>query len=234
MLGYEVDPALLRPLVPSGVELDTDDDRHFVSVVAFRFLDARLFGVPVPFHRDFDEINLRFYARRRIDQTLRRGVVFIKEIVPLRALASVARIAYGERYVARPMRHMSGLGGETPASDAPEGLVEHSWRERSDWHRVRATAARAAEAPEAGSHEEFITEHYWGYTARRNGGTVEYRVSHPRWNVRRAEEAALECDVAAVYGREFAAPLAAAPASAFVADGSTVAVHRPTAMRPRR
>src|SRR5690606_40211851 len=91
MLNYDVDPAVLRPLVPHGVELDTWEGRYLVSVVGFQFLDTRLLGVPVPFHRDFDEINLRFYVRRRADDGWRRGVVFVKEIVPRRALAAVAR-----------------------------------------------------------------------------------------------------------------------------------------------
>ncbi|WP_081883480.1 YqjF family protein, partial [Glycomyces tenuis] len=234
MLNYEVDPAVLRPRVPRGVELDAHDGRHFLSAVAFQFLDTRLLGVPVPFHRDFDEINLRFYVRRRADEGWRRGVVFVKEIVPRRTLAAVARIAYGERYVARPMRHRINLPGEARSgADAPEGLVEYSWHERSGPQRVRATVSGAAETPAEGSHEEFITEHYWGYTARRHGAAVEYHVTHPRWNVRRADDAALECDVEAVYGREFAPPLAAAPASAFLADGSAVTVHRPTRMRAR-
>lgn len=235
MLNYEVDPAVLRPRVPGGVELDEQDGRHFLSVVGFRFLDTRLMGVPVPLHRDFDEINLRFYVRRRVEEGWRRGVVFVKEIVPRRALAAVARLAYGERYVARPMRHRLGVPGEAPSSaDVPEGLVEYSWRERSGRQRVAAAVSGAVAPAEPGSHEEFITEHYWGYTALRSGGTAEYHVSHPRWDLWRADGAVLECDAGSVYGREFAGPLAAKPVSAFVADGSAVTVHRPVKIRSSR
>lgn len=223
MLSYAVDPAALRPLVPRGVELDTWDGTHLVSMVGFRFLDTRLLGVPVPFHRDFDEINLRFYVRRRAADGWRRGVVFVKEIVPRPALAAVARLAYGENYVARPMRHRIDLhDGEV----TPGGLVEYSWRDAGAWHHVRATAVGSAQPLVEGSHEQFVTEHYWGYAAQRGGGSVEYRVEHPSWQVRQARDPGLECDVEHVYGRPFVESLAAEPVSAFVADGSAVTVRR--------
>jgi len=81
------------------------------------------------------------------------------------------------------------------------------------------------------SEEEFITEHYWGYTRQRDGGTVEYRVAHPRWNVWTATDARLDGDLALVYGDEFARVLAGPPRSAFVADGSPVVVFSPTRIR---
>ncbi|MBA8807902.1 YqjF family protein [Promicromonospora sukumoe] len=223
MLSYEIDPDVLRPLVPPGVELDTWDGRHLVSMVGFQFLDTRLLGVPVPFHRDFDEINLRFYVRRRADDGWRRGVVFVREIVPRWALATVARVVYGENYVARPMRHRIDLhDGEV----TPGGLVEYSWHDARAWHHLRATTEGPAQPLVPGSQEEFVTEHYWGYAAQRGGGTVEYRVEHPSWQVRQARDPALECDVEQVYGRPFVESLAGEPFSAFVADGSPVVVRR--------
>lgn len=225
MLNYEADPAVLRPLVPRGVELDTWGGKHFVSVVGFQFLDTRLLGVPVPFHRDFDEINLRFYVRRRADDGWRRGVVFVKEIVPRPALAAVARAVYGEKYVARPMRHRIDLAADR---DTPDGVVEYSWRDGGAWHHVRATTQGDAQPLVEGSQEQFITEHYWGYAAQRGGGTVEYRVEHPSWHVWQAADPSLGCDVEQVYGRAFVESLAAEQVSAFVADGSPVVVRRGT------
>lgn len=227
MLSYEIDSAVLRPLVPRGVELDTWDGRYLVSVVGFQFLDTRLLGVPVPFHRNFDEINLRFYVRRRADEGWRRGVVFVKEIVPRWPLAAVARVAYGEKYVARPMRHRIDLHDD---SVTPDGVVEYSWRDAGAWHRVGATAEGGAQPLVEGSQEQFITEHYWGYAAQRGGGSVEYRVEHPSWQVWQARDPVLECDVEQVYGSPFVESLAAEPVSAFIADGSAVVVRRGTAM----
>jgi uncharacterized protein YqjF (DUF2071 family) len=223
MLNYEVDPALLRPLVPAGTELDAWEGLTLASVVGFRFLDTRVLGAPIPFHRDFDEVNLRFYVRRRADEgAWRRGVVFVKEIVPRLAIAAVARACYNEPYVALPMRHRLDMSG---AAEGRTGSVAYEWRYAGHWHGLAVETDGAAFPIEPGSEEEFVTEHYWGYTAQRDGGCKEYQVEHPRWNVWRAAAARLDCDVASVYGPGFAAFLAGRPRSAFVADGSAVTVY---------
>src|SRR5580700_8862590 len=104
MLNYEVDGTLLTGFIPPGTVLDSFHGRTYVSLVGFQFLRTKLFGLlPVPFHTDFDEVNLRFYVRRKEGQEERRGVVFIAEIVPKRAIAQLARFAYGENYVSLPM-----------------------------------------------------------------------------------------------------------------------------------
>src|SRR6185295_273969 len=105
MLNYEIDPAILRRFVPRGTELDAWNGKTFVSLVGFLFLNTRVMGLPIPFHENFEEINLRFYVRRKADEGWRRGVVFIKEIVPRAAIAWVARWLYNENYVALPTGH---------------------------------------------------------------------------------------------------------------------------------
>ncbi|HEX6910706.1 MAG TPA: DUF2071 domain-containing protein [Longimicrobium sp.] len=220
MLNYEVDPALLRPLVPPGTELDVWGGVTYASVVGFLFQRTKVLGIPIPFHRDFEELNLRFYVRRRGPEGWRRGVVFVKEVVPRFAIAAVARWVYNENYVALPMRHRVELSAQTG------GSVEYGWRTGGRWSAVRAQVRGPARPLVEGSEEEFITEHYWGYAAQRDGGCVEYQVEHPRWNVWRAESAALDADVAALYGPAFAEPLAGPPRSALVADGSPIVVRQ--------
>jgi uncharacterized protein YqjF (DUF2071 family) len=223
MLNYEVEPAILESRVPRGTELDGWQGRTFVSMVGFRFLDTRVRGWAIPFHRNFEEVNLRFYVRRLGEDGWRRGVVFVREIVPRWAIATLARLVYGENYLALPMRHRQDL----PQGEASiRGLVEYGWQHKGRWNALSARIAGAARPPAPGSQEEFITEHYWGYAAQRDGGTVEYRVEHPPWPVWRASDCALDCDVAALYGPEFAPSLSGAPSSAFVAAGSPVIVRR--------
>ena len=221
LLNYAVDPDLLRPYLPERTELDSWHGSTFVSLVAFRFLDTRVRDVAIPWHRDFEEVNLRFYVRRPAPDGTRRGVVFVKEIVPRRAIAWVARAVYGERYVALPMRHQVSRPNEHLAS---AGRVEYAWRSDGRWNRLAASTAGVAELPPEGSEESLVTEHYWGYTQRRGGGTLEYRVEHPPWRVWRATSSELECDVAGLYGSAFAPYLDGPPHSAFVADGSPVTV----------
>ena len=102
ILNYTVDPRLLAPFVPLGTEIDFENGETFLSVVGFLFLDTRLLGLPIPLYRDFEEVNLRFYVRRKSADTWRRGVVFIRELVPRRAIALIARACYGENYLAGP------------------------------------------------------------------------------------------------------------------------------------
>jgi uncharacterized protein len=224
MLNWRVDPSLLAPLVPRGTQLDAWNGATFVSVVGFLFRDTLLLGLPIPLHRDFEEVNLRFYVRREASGEVRRAVTFVREIVPRRAIATVARLAYNEPYVALPMRH---LLGPSSGADAAPAEVEYAWRQRGGWSRLRVEPTGSARVIAAGSEEEFITEHYWGYTRQRDGSTVEYQVTHPRWRVWSVREATLAADVAALYGPAFVSVLSSPPDSAFLADGSAIAVHMP-------
>ncbi|MBI1761343.1 MAG: DUF2071 domain-containing protein [Acidobacteria bacterium] len=226
MLNYEVDARLLFPFLPRGTELDYWQERCYISMVGFLFLNTRLLGLPIPFHRNFEEINLRFYVRRKAPDGWRRGVVFIKEIVPRRAIATLARLVYNENYVARPMRHKVQRGPEDAALLVPNSAVEYGWREGHAWQRLRVNITDAPQPPSSGSEAEFITEHYWGYAAQRDGSCVEYQVEHPPWLVWQAQSSLFECDVARVYGPQFVDTLSGKPFSAFVAAGSPIVVRR--------
>lgn len=220
MLNFAIDPRALRPFVPRGTELDDFNGQTFISVVGFLFLNTRVCGIAIPLHRDFEEVNLRFYVRRKGSEGWRRGVAFIREIVPRRAIAWTARAVYGENYVALPMRHLLA-----PSAAAPDEVL-YGWRFGGRECSIRMTAAGQPRAAEPGSEAEFITEHYWGYARRRGDRTTEYRVDHPRWRIREAASAALDLDAATLYGPAFAGALQARPASAFLADGSPVTVMR--------
>ncbi len=236
MLNYAVDPVILEPLVPAGTKLDLWHGQAYVSVVGFRFLDTRVLGLPIPFHRDFEEVNLRFYVRRRVDDQWRRGVVFVKELVPRAAIAWVARALFNENYQAVPMsfRMEAFPGGPIPESGpADPRSVCYSWRFQGRENRLRILVddrlpvrACRRDPIEPGSQTEFITEHYFGYSRQKDGGTLEYRVYHPRWRTWPVREARLECDVSSLYGEAFKSCLCEVPASAILADGSEVTVYR--------
>jgi uncharacterized protein len=219
IFNYVIDPALLASRVPAGTEIDFLDGRTFVSLVGFRFEGTRLFGVPIPFHRNFDEVNLRFYVRRREGTEWRRGVVFIKELVPRWAVATVARVLYNENYVTCPMRSAISL----PDGPDGSGSVEYGWRLGGE-HRMHADIRGVPAPPTSGSVEEFIIEHYWGYVVQRDRSTRQYHVEHPAWRVWPAISARFDGDPAACYGPEFAALLTGPPDSALVAEGSPISV----------
>ena len=223
MLNYQVDPAVLHALVPRHTVLDLWNGRAIASVVGFRFLRTRLLGAPIPLHRNFEEVNLRFYVRHTTSSgDVRRGVVFVRELVPKAAIAMVARLAYNEPYWALPMR---STVPRTPVDDP--GCVSYQWRTGSRWQHLSAMASGRPALPASASEESFITEHFWGYTRQRDGATVEYEVEHPRWRVWAATESSLDADVPRLYGSSFARALAVSPVSAFIAEGSAVTVFRP-------
>jgi uncharacterized protein YqjF (DUF2071 family) len=221
MFNYEMDPSLLVPLVPHGTELDTWNGTAYASIVAFQFQRTRILGIPVPLHRDFEEANLRFYVRYRSGAELRRGVVFMREIVPRRAVAALARWLYNEPYRALPMR--------STVETMPHLAVQYAWQLSGNWHTVAARAGQPLALPAAGSFEQFIAEHYWGYTRQRDGSTIEYHVAHPPWAVAPADSHRIDADLTVLYGPALAARLAK-PVSVFLANGSPVTVSRPVSL----
>ena len=126
---------------------------------------------PYSFHTRFEEINLRFYVRRtEPDGTYKRGVVFIREFVPRRAIAYVAKRFYEEPYTAIPTNRRIQL--------SPRSLkVGYGWDLGGRSHSLSVEAAPIPHHILSNSEEDFITEHYWGYTGHR-GRTSEYQVTY--------------------------------------------------------
>jgi hypothetical protein len=219
MLNYDVDPSLLQRFVPSGTELDLWRGRAFISLVGFRFLNTKVLGISVPFHSNFEEVNLRLYVRRLDGPLIKRGVVFIREIVPRWAIATLARALYNENYISLPMSHQ--------ISHSDDGLsVGFQWKNGYHWNRISLTAKGAPTVPVPDSAEQFITEHYWGYSRQPDGGCTEYQVAHPPWRVWRTPDARFEGDMDELYGKDLGAVIKATPSSAFLAEGSEVTVYR--------
>lgn len=217
-LNYVVEPYLLLPYVPVGTILDSYEGKTYLSLVGFRFCKTRLRGkFAVPFHTEFEEVNLRFYVRREVGSELRRGVVFIKEIVPKPAITLTARFAYGENYVSLPMKHEI-----VNAADYRE--VEYSWKHRGNWMRLFARSGGVAQLPAENSLAQYITEHYWGYSRQKSESTLEYQVTHAQWPVRLAAEAGFVGNGAELYGRELGAVISVKPDSAYIANGSPIEV----------
>ena len=234
MVQYQVRPEVLLRRLPPGVELDLYAGRCFVSLVGFVFDRVRILGVPVPGHTRFDEVNLRFYVRRPMpDGAFRRGVVFVREIVPKPAITMVARTLYGEAYATAPTSHRwSTEGPEARAVRHGEKPLEvrYDWRGprlrangyRGEAQHVAVRAGNRRQPMGAGSMDEFITEHYWGYTPR-VGGTDEYAVEHPRWEVYPVEAYSVGCDFGQ-FGPEFGDLNGREPDGVLLAEGAPVRI----------
>jgi len=222
LLNYRIEPDLLAPYIPPGTELDCWNEQAYISLVGFMFLNTRVAGIAIPFHTNFEEVNLRFYVRRKTGDTWQRGVVFIMEFVPRFAIAAVADLLYGEKYSSLPMRHSGVTTGQIPCQG---DRLEYGWKLHGKWNHLGVRISGSPQYALPGSEEEFITEHYWGYSEQRSGASLEYRVEHPSWRLWQVSESSLECDVERIYGPHFVISLKAAPASAFLAEGSHVAVY---------
>lgn len=221
LLNYTMPASLLEPLVPKGTELHLLRDEAYVSVVGFVFANTRVRGITIPFHRSFEEVNLRFYVKRSVNGEERHAVTFIRELVPRFAIAMAARLFYNEPYRHLPMSHRLEL------NSSERRRAEYRWTLRDATSAVVGDGLGRTAFPDADSDEAFMTQRHWGYTTQRDGSTVEYHVAHPVWRVGRMERGTLEGNTAQAFGAKFAAILAGPPTSAFFADGSAVTVHDP-------
>jgi uncharacterized protein YqjF (DUF2071 family) len=218
MANFEADRKVLEKYLPYKTELDSYNGIYYVSLVGFLFKNVKVKGISFPFHRNFEEVNLRFYVRYKENGKWKRGVVFIRELVPKRLITFVANTLYNERYLTLPMKHKwdhSEHGGIT---------IEYKWKTSSEWNFIKAKAEKTTQDVTAGSIEEFITEHYWGYTLGKNNTTSEYQVIHPRWKVYRVMDFSFNCNTRKIYGPDFVEILSQSPKSIFLSEGSPISV----------
>lgn len=216
LANYEVDKEILQKYLPPFTELDDWQGKYYVSLVGFMFMDTKLKGFGIPFHINFEEVNLRFYVKYNENGAWKRGVVFIKEIVPKPAITFVANTIYKENYQTLPMKHRW--------ESTEQGLlVEYLWKTRN-WNKFSVITEPMSVAMDVGSKEEFITEHFWGYTKLSSNLTSEYQVEHPRWEVYPVKEYNIEVDFGANYGKDFDFLSQVQPVSVMLAEGSPINV----------
>ncbi|HEY3406008.1 MAG TPA: DUF2071 domain-containing protein [Ohtaekwangia sp.] len=217
MANYVIDKKILTPFLPAKTELDLWNNQCYVSLVGFMFLNTSIKGIRIPFHINFEEVNLRFYVRYKEGQEWKRGVVFIKEIVPKPALTFVANTVYGEHYETMKMAH-------TWIQDQDTLQITYKWK-KNRWHSLSVTTSLTSSDINASSEEEFITEHYWGYTRINSITTSEYQVEHPRWKIYKTQSHIIDVDFGLLYGKTFEFLNHQKPVSVFLAEGSEIKVN---------
>jgi hypothetical protein len=219
MANYVVDPAILEKFLPYQTVLDSFDGKYYVSLVGFMFQNTRMLNLSIPFHTDFPEINLRFYVKYKDGDVWKRGVVFLKEIVPKPAISFVANLIYKEKYVSLPVRHSEEF-------DEDRLKLSYEWKLRNQWNTLSVTTSPNPVPLIQGSEEEFITEHFWGYSRINSNTTGEYEVEHPRWEIYPVNGWDIKCNFKEVYGNEFAVLDSNEPRSVFLAEGSKISVYK--------
>jgi len=222
--NYKINPSILSKYVPAGTELDLWEGKCFVSLIGFMFVDTKILGLKIPFHINFEEVNLRFYVKRFENNTWKRGVVFIKEIVPKPALTFVANTLYKEHYETLPMRHNWEETSENR-------VVEYQWKKDKVWQSFNIVADLKASEIIENSETEFITEHYWGYAKVNKSVTNEYEVTHPKWEHYKIKSYEIKVDFSVVYGKEFEFLNRIQPESVMLAEGSVITVEGKTTIQ---
>lgn len=217
MINYEIDPEILKPYVPKGTELDFFEGKCYVSLVGFMFQNTKLLGFKVPFHVNFEEVNLRFYVKRTVGEVIKRGVVFIKEIVPKAAITFVANTIYNENYETQPMKHAW-------VEDKKHLSVSYQWKKHNKWNEFSVVANNELLTIEENLAIEFIAEHYWGYAKKGKNKANEYEVKHPTWNYYPVTSFHIDVDFEANYGAEFSVLNSLKPLSVFLLEGSEISV----------
>ena len=217
LINYEIQPELLIKYLPKGTELDYYNNTCYVSLVGFLFQDTKLLGMKIPFHVNFEEVNLRFYVKRFENGEWKRGVVFIKEIVPKVALTIVANTFYKEHYQTLPMQHKITTTGE-------ETKYKYQWKSKNKWNSIALKAKNQFLPINENTEADFICEHYFGYTKHNEKITYEYEVQHPKWEQFEVIETNIDVDFKNLYGEAFSFLKNCEPKSVLLAKGSEVSV----------
>ena len=216
-INYEINPEFLKKYVPKGTELDLFNGKCYISLIGFMFENVKILGIKVPYHVHFEEVNLRFYVKRFEAGVWKRGVVFVKEIVPKHAITFVANTLYNEQYQTLPMRHER-------TSENDSLLFKYEWKKNVVWNSISVKTGKELLPIEENSEAEFISEHYYGYTISSRKKTVEYEVKHPRWQQHQVFDFTVNVNFEMVYGKEFAFLQDLKATSCFVAKGSKISI----------
>jgi len=224
LVNYEIEPHLLKPYLPYKTELDTWNGTHYVSLVGFMFLNTKVFGLKFPFHINFEEINLRFYVRHHDGKNWKRGVVFIKELVPKPLISFIANTVYNEHYATRKMYH-------SWREEANSLNIEYGFLAEGKNHSMQVNASKLATEILPNSETEFITEHYWGYSSISGKKTTQYEVTHPRWLAYEVKDYKVDMDFGQAYGERFGILNGLEPRSVMLAEGSSITVESKSTLK---
>lgn len=212
LITYDVDPGMLQPYIPEGLEADTINGRGFVSLVAFDFLDTKVKGLKIPFHVNFPEINLRIYVKNKE----KRGVVFVREFVPKTVIPLIANTIYNENYKAIKMKSSVEKNGAI--------FINHTIEINKQEFHINLQAENKPYLPPADSTEHFFKEHEWGFGTSKAGKPLIYKVEHPFWNICPIRKYEHNFDFGVVYGKYWESLNNNAPYNITYALGSEIKV----------
>ncbi len=215
LANYAVPDSVLEPYLPDNCELDKYEGSAYLSLVAFQFKETKVYGLKWPGYTNFPEYNLRFYIKLNGV----RGVCFIREYVPSKLIAWIARSVYNEPYKAANLQDIVESNAETIAA-------QYSLNDQGATFNVVVKGNNSPYEPPSDSIEHFFKEHELGVGRSKSGETVTYNVHHPIWRVYPIQEYALSIDWERVYGQQFSFLQGREPNSLCFAEGSEITVFK--------
>ena len=223
--NFIIDKNVLKDYIPYGTELDLWKGNCYISVVGMMFKNTKILGVKIPYHVNFEEVNLRFYVRKFEHGRWRRGVVFIKEIVPKSAISFVAKNLYNENYETMKMSH-------TWKEKNHKFYVEYCWGKSNTENMMSMTTDNNLKEIEDNTETEFILENYLGFAKVNDQKTHQYTVKHPRWKIYNVEDYNLNVNFGSIYGKPFDFLSKVKPHSVILVEGSEVAIESKKTLQP--
>jgi len=217
-VNYEVDPSILLPYLPKGLELDGYKGKYYISFVTMRFNNTRVLGIPFPFHTRFEEVNLRFYVKRKLlDNSWRKGVIFISEIVPKPMITWIAKALYNESYQTLKLDHRWDIQRNTQT-------INYNIFKQGHKNSISIKTNHNNEMIAHNSLKKFIIERYFGYTSNRKNRVIEYEVIHTPWKTSDIHNQDININFEQLYGKTFSFLNTQPPESIYFTEGSKTTV----------
>jgi len=186
---WRIDAALLRPLVPAPLTIDTWGGSAWIGVIPFTMRGVRpTLLPPCPGTSAFHELNVRTYVHMSDGggRPAIPGVWFFSLDAASKVAVRVARRSFGLPYMDASMSlRVQGdsvtYSSKRTHSGEPEATLEAMWT-------VGEPIARTAPpARGEGSLEYFLTERYCLYApGKKPGGIARAWIHHEPWSLRKA------------------------------------------------
>jgi uncharacterized protein len=172
---WEIEPELLQPFIPSGLQLDTYQGKAWIAVVPFRMSGIRLKYMPsIPYTSNFPEINVRTY----VTYQGKPGVYFF----------SLDASNYLAVKVAKSFFHLPYYHSKIEVRSEGASIKYHSYRKKSrEEFRFKGNYQPISDVfhAERGSLEYWLTERYCLYTEKYNR-LYRGEIHHPPWPLQQA------------------------------------------------
>ncbi|MDC9722436.1 MAG: DUF2071 domain-containing protein [Urechidicola sp.] len=207
---YEVEKEILEKYLPLNTELQLFEGKALMSMVAFTFADVKFFGMKIPFHQKFGEINYRFYVKSKI--TGDRGVVFLKEYASKPIMAFIANRIYNEPFFVKGIRRKKEMKGN-------ELFMSYNYPHG----RVHVSAAIEKRDLEGDSLEHFIVDRYIAFVKNRKKKTTQYKINHKPWKLYKMNSVHIDMTALSLLPTEFNR---AKYISTYFVDGSSISVEK--------